>query len=65
MGKEILSTGIALTIIGILLLILTKLNAVGLTYGTLSLVFGLILIFFNKEEEKLERRKDIKTSKSK
>ena len=65
MGKETITMGIILILFGISLLIITKLNIVGVIYGTIILAIGLALIFFNKEEDKIEQRKDINTTKHK
>jgi len=65
MGKETITMGIILILFGISLLIITKLNIVGVIYGTIILAIGLALIFFNKEEDKIEQRKDINTIKHK
>ena len=65
MGKETITMGIILILFGIFLLIITKFNIIGVIYGAIIFAIGLALIFFNKEENKIEQRKDIKTKKSK
>jgi hypothetical protein len=60
MGKEILVTGIVLILLGISLLIITKFNPVGITYGIISVVMGIVLTLWHKEEDKIEKRRDKK-----
>ncbi len=60
MGKEIKITGIIMVLIGITLLVLTKFNPVGLIYGLIITIIGIALIFWNKEEDKIEKRRDKK-----
>jgi predicted tellurium resistance membrane protein TerC len=61
MGKEIIILGIILVLFGTFLLIITKFHPVGLIYGTILIVIGLALILLNKEEDRIEQRKDINT----
>ena len=60
MGKEIMATGIVLILFGIFLLIITNFNMAGVIYGVISIVMGIILTFWNKEEGKIEKRRDKK-----
>ncbi len=56
MNKEISIFGTSLILIGIGILIKTK-NAM---YSSMPIIIGTVLIFFNREENKIEKRKDIK-----
>jgi len=60
MGKEILLVGIGMLLTGIALILITSFHPAGLIYGIIIGVIGLILIFFNKEEDKIEKRRDKK-----
>ena len=60
MGKEIMATGIVLILFGIFLLMITNFNIAGIIYGIILIVLGLALAFFNKEETKIEKRRDKK-----
>ena len=60
MGKEIILIGIAGVILGIAIFIKTGEWAPALV----PTLIGLGLIFFNKEESKIEKRKDINTKKT-
>jgi len=60
MGKEIMITGIVLLLLGILLLVFTKFNPVGIIYGVIAIITGIILTLWNKEEDKIEKRRDKK-----
>ena len=65
MGKEIITIGIILCIFGAALLILTNFHPLGIFYGIISVTLGLALILLNREENKIEKRKDINTKKTK
>ena len=53
-------TGIVLVLLGIFLLVITKFNPVGITYGAILIIIGIILTLWNKEEDKIEKRRDKK-----
>ena len=59
MTKEANWVGILLILFGIFLLVITKLHVAAIIYGSIAIIFGLIIIFFNKED-KIEERKDTK-----
>ena len=61
MAKSAIPVGIIFLIFGIFLLIITKLNIVGLIYGIISIIIGVGLIIFWNQEDIIEERKDIKT----
>ena len=65
MTKSAIYLGVGLVVFGILLLTLTKFHMVSLIYGSASIIIGISLIIFNKEEDKVEQRKDLKSSKTK
>jgi uncharacterized membrane protein len=58
MAKEIIITGIVLILLGIFLLVITKFHTAGMIYGIMSIILGLILTLWNKEEDKIEKRRD-------
>jgi uncharacterized membrane protein len=61
MGEEPIILGILGIITAIILYVKTDLLFLSIILG----VLGLLLIIFNKEETRIEQRKDIKTKKSK
>lgn len=61
MGKEIILLGIAGIIIGIAIFVKSGQWIPSL----IPTIIGIALILFYKEEDKIEQRKDIKTSRSK
>jgi hypothetical protein len=63
MGKEAFWMGIVSIAFGIFLLVITRLNIVGVIYGIGFMILGLAIIGFNKED-KIEERKDLKSKKS-
>ena len=69
MTKEITITGVAITIIGIWLsleVIASKETPTFvLIYTLIITALGIAMIILNKEEDKIEQRKDIKTKQSK
>jgi len=60
MGKGAIYIGILLILFGIFLFYITKFFLVGIIYGAISIIIGICLIIFYREEDKLEERKDIK-----
>jgi len=60
MGKEIIIIGIVFDLVGISLLMITKFHPAGIIYGTIMILIGLALILLNKEENKIEKRRDKK-----
>jgi len=69
MTKEITVTGVAITIIGIWLslevLASNEAPLLILIWTLIITAVGIAMIIFNKEEDKIEQRKDIKTKKPK
>ena len=64
MEKEPILIGIVLILLGVFLLIITKFHSVGIIYGVIIIALGIALIILNKEEKKIEQRKDINTKKN-
>lgn len=67
MGKGAISAGIVFIIFGIWLLTKTCLAKEKwlLLYPLVIIAIGIALIIFNKEEDKIEQRKDFKEKKTK
>lgn len=58
-------TGMALVLFGVILMIVSIFSSfVFLVYGIIILAIG-IVIFFNKSEDKIEQRKDLKVERRK
>ena len=62
MGKGAIALGIALIIFGLALFIFIPI--VGLIYGSISIIIGIALMIFWKEEDIVEQRKDLKPKKT-
>ncbi len=65
MAKGAIYLGIILILSSLFLFYLTKFFIIGLIYGIILIIVGICLIIFYKEEDKIEERKDLKSSKSK
>lgn len=59
MGKGAILIGIIFIIFGIILITATKFHLSSLFYGIPAIAIGIALIVLNKEEEKIEQRKDL------
>ncbi|MBU0957195.1 MAG: hypothetical protein KKF56_00105 [Nanoarchaeota archaeon] len=59
MGKGAIITGIICIVIGLIIILSTIWSTwVFLIHGGALLILGLVLIIFNREENKLEKRRD-------
>jgi membrane protease YdiL (CAAX protease family) len=59
MGKEATILGVVAIIVAIFLYLKTK----SISFPIILGILGVTLIIFNKEEDRIEQRKDIKTKK--
>ena len=69
MSKGVIVTGVAIIILGIWIALEVAADNEAplfiLIYPAIMIIVGLAMIILNKEEDKIEQRKDIKTNKPK